>query len=121
MTCREASQPYDVPYDELRNVPEIAKEGPADFVYGPDMFDPRIIDGWTPLTTAFHVGLEDGAFEDLGITEETIHKTVGEAFGDLEPHEIRARLLEVSRRLEPKPPATLPVIPRKDFWKYIFR
>jgi hypothetical protein len=104
------------PFDELRNDPDIKKRGRADIVFGPDMFDPRIVDGYTPLGDAFDAALEEGKLADLGLTEESRGMTVEEVWGDISSAELTERCLEVSSRLEPKP---LPSPPSKDFLKWL--
>ena len=90
-------------FDELRNIPEIAEQGRADIIFGPDMFDPRIIDGYSPLSDALRVAVENGELEDLGVPKDALDKTVGEVYGDIGTDEITGRGLEIARRLKPVP------------------
>jgi hypothetical protein len=92
-----------VPFDEQRYDTDLKR---ADIIFGPDMFDPRIIDGYTPLSDALEEAVLSGKLEDLGIPRDALSKTVGEVYGDMSPQERRERMFEVSRRLEVKPPVT---------------
>ena len=108
-----ASAKEFTPFDEQRHVGGLRR---ADIVFGPDPFDPRIVDGYTPLSDALRVMVKGGELEDLGIPKDALDKTVGEVYGDMGSHEIRELSLEISRRLEPKPPTNSP---RKNFLKRV--